>query len=146
MSKKRHNPSSYPKSVRELVQIDYAHKLNDAQQIWLAAFNEAEFGSNPEFLSELVGKKVTKAEKRKKWREIKRYQRDTMSQPCRLAVRDERSENYGQEIAGDDTSIFYNQCLNQEDVIIELLDNHAANQLLTKQTKERKKKNVKTNK
>jgi hypothetical protein len=65
----------YPKSVQELVQIDYAHKLNLEEQNWLRAFNEAHFGSNPICLEKIVPGPISQEEKRRLWRELKRRER-----------------------------------------------------------------------
>ncbi len=79
MSKKRFNPKSYPLAVRDKVEIDYARKLSREEQNWLAAFNEAEYGSNPDCMEEITGRPATKEERRKAWRDIKRYERDALS-------------------------------------------------------------------
>lgn len=75
----RLNPQSYPKSVRDRVEVDYAHKLSGDQRQWLAAFNEAEYGSNPACLQIITGKYIKVEERRRLMREIKRYQRDILS-------------------------------------------------------------------
>lgn len=132
MSNKRYNPNSYPKAVRDRVEIDYASKLSDAEQTWLAAFNESEYGANPELLSEITGQPVTQAEKRRKWRQIKKYQRDTMSQPARLEViepatrKGKRKTGLLGEQSLDSHSFGYSG--NPEDAINELLDKHAEKQ------------------
>lgn len=122
MSKKRYNPNSYPKSVRDRVSIDYTDKLNDYEQTWLASFNESEYGANPELLSEITGQPVTQKEKRRKWRQIKKYQRDTMSQPIPLQFFDQEFD--GSEPKSEDSFVL-DQIINHEDILIELLDNHA---------------------
>lgn len=75
----RFDPRSYAASIRDRVQIDYAGRLSVKEKEWLAAFNETEYGSNPDCLEYITGKKVSVEEKRKFYREIKRYQRDILT-------------------------------------------------------------------
>lgn len=81
--RRRLNPLSYPKTVRDRVEIDYAQKLSPALRQWLAAFNEAEYGSNPSEMTFITEKYVRVVERRRLMREIKRYQRDMMSEGLR---------------------------------------------------------------
>jgi hypothetical protein len=74
--KLRFNPQKFPKAVRDVVEIDYSHKLTSSQKKWLAAFNEAEYGSNPDCIKAITGKNPTQDQKRTAWRSAKRRQRD----------------------------------------------------------------------
>jgi len=65
----RFNPSHYPRSVRDRVEIDYASKLSAEEKLWLARFNESEYGCNPEILELITGEEVSTDEKRRAWRE-----------------------------------------------------------------------------
>lgn len=65
--------------MRDRVEIDYAWKLSDAEQRWLAAFNESESGDNPQCLEYITGKRVPHEHKLRIWRESKRYQADSLS-------------------------------------------------------------------
>jgi hypothetical protein len=76
--KRRFNPLSYPKKIRDQVEIDYAKKLTKKEQEWLAAFNEAEFGANPDCLSEITGQPITVEQRRKAWAKTKRTQRNNL--------------------------------------------------------------------
>ncbi len=84
--KTRFNPLSYPKTVRDRVEIDYNAKLSPKDQEWLASFNESESGGKPVCQKDITGKRVSAAEKRRLWRETKRYQRDMISSGTRMDI------------------------------------------------------------
>jgi len=84
--RKRFNPRAYPAYIRDCVEIDYSYKLTPEEQNWLASFNEAEYGCNPSYLEHITGKKVTPSEMRKVWRDLKRYERDTLGMRPRVDI------------------------------------------------------------
>lgn len=59
------------------MEIDYVRKLSESDLQWLASFNEAEYGENPQCLEFITGQPTSQEDKRKAWREIQRYKRDT---------------------------------------------------------------------
>lgn len=106
---KRFNPESYPLTVRHRVEIDYANKLSQEEKRWLACFNEAEYGGNPKSLEYITGKPNSEQERKRMYREIKRYQRDLLTSG-----------------PGIDIEFFYwfqdTQTKSSEDGIIEMID------------------------
>jgi len=59
------------------MQTDYIQKLSPKEKEWLAAFNEAHYGHNPDCLEKITDQKVTVHERRRLWRELKHYERRT---------------------------------------------------------------------
>jgi hypothetical protein len=96
--------------VRDRVEIDYAKRLTFEEQSWLASFNEAEYGSNPDCLQFITGKRVSVEEKRRLWREIKRYERDGFGPGPRI--------NIDEYFLG-----LHLHSVSNEDVLIEAIDN-----------------------
>lgn len=113
-ARRRLDPRSYPRSVRDRVEMDYAQKLSPEERQWLAAFNEAEYGGNPGCLQFITGKYVPVAERRRLMREIKRYQRDLLSTGLWMDV-----EYFKTRVHGDRDG------LEMEELLIHQIDNGA---------------------
>lgn len=108
----RFNPRSFPVSVRDRVEIDYASQLNQEEKRWLAAFNEAEYGGNPNSLEYITGEAVSDEERKRMSREIKRYQRDSLTVAPRFIT------EVGETILKD----LIEPKVSNEDAIIEMID------------------------
>lgn len=122
--KLRFKVTSFPRSVQDVVSIDYSHKLSPEQKIWLAAFNESEHGANPEVLEELTGVPVTREQMREKWNEANHRRKDAL--------------HWMTDASKDELSPPVERRRNHEDVLIDLLDSRTLIQT-RKTTKNRKK-------
>lgn len=115
MKRKRLNPKSYPKAIQDLVSIDYVDQLTQAQKEWLAAFNEYEYGSNPDCLEELTGKAPTEDQKRESYRKQKKIQADALSN-------DKPRVDFEEYVAASESRV--NDPEATENSIIDQLDHH----------------------
>lgn len=94
--------------------MDYASKLTPKEQDWLAAFNEVEYGQNPEHLQELTGEAPTQDQRRKCYRDTQRYKRNVSAY-----------FNTGSVVSFDD-HVRRKVQNDQEDTLIEIIDLFAA--------------------
>lgn len=90
--------------------MDYSQKLSNFEQTWLASFNEAHYGSNPDHLDEITGIPIDQTHRRKVWRELKRYERDAMCSGRQL-------EEFCERYASPDRHRF-----SAEDAVIEAME------------------------
>lgn len=68
-------PKNYAKNIQWRIETDYELKLSNDDLIWLRKFTEAEYGGNATALNP----EATQDEKRKSWRDNKRYKNDGLS-------------------------------------------------------------------
>lgn len=64
---------NFPAPLREFVEVDYLHKLNDSEREWLAKFNDEEAGC---FRKNPINRSVE--QRREIWREVKARKQDVM--------------------------------------------------------------------